>query len=527
MEKRRVLVVLVFLAAIFFLGFFLRLHDLDKESFWVDEIITLRHAQEETLQGLLSRVSLREGAPPGHYFFLQYWIRAFGDSAFSTRFPSVLFGTFSILLLFFIVGRIFGAKIALLSSVFLATSMLQVLYSQETRLYALFTFISLMTLYFFLRTFYAEKEWSKVVRGKGVSGKLVERGAESRQIVVNIAWKTVGWYGLYFLSVLIAFYTNYLTIFLVVGYTLVLLWRWEETKFFFSRWMFLHAFLAIFLIPLLPLVSSQLISIGNNVELTFMSFGVPPLLAKIGLLLFAFPLLLITAFLCLALVYRRKISTFLKSFFQSKSFPWFFLSFVVLFSGMYLYLSHFPLALFGIPLFRVPITQSYFLIRHSFFLAPLFSVFFAYAFWKVPRKIAAVALCVLVLSNGFALSFYYQETTKPQWREAVAFMEKSSPPGQEQLLLLDRGGSTNMYLLEYYLKIPFRVLKLTKASRGKPLWKITPEELFAELETEERFWLVLAGNRETEEYYKELLETKYLLRESHEFKEIKVYLFSR
>ncbi len=504
MEKRRVLVVLVFLAAIFFLGFFLRLHNLDTESFWVDEIITLRHAQEETLQGLLSRVSLREGAPPGHYVFLQYWIRAFGDSAFSVRFPSVLFGTFSILLLFFIVRRIFGAKIALLSSFFLATSMLQILYSQETRLYALFTFLSLTTLYFFLRIFYA-----------------------SRQIVVNIAWKTVGWYALYFLSVLIAFYTNYLTIFLVVGYTLVLLWRWEETKFFFSRWMFLHALLAMFLLPLIPIISSQLISIGSNVELTFMSFGVPSLLAKMGLLLFALPLLLITTFLCLALVYRGKITTFLKSFFQSKFFPWFFLSFVVLFSSMYLYLSHFPLTLFGIPLFRVPITQSYFLIRHSFFLAPLFSVFLAYALWKVPRKIAAVALCTLVLSNGFAVSFYYQETTKPQWREAVAFVEKSSPSGQEQLLLLDRGGSTNTYLLEYYLKIPFRVLKLTKSPRGKPLWKVTPEELFAELETEERFWLVLAGNRETEEYYKELLETKYLLRESHEFKGIKVYLFDK
>ena len=173
------------LLLIILLAFALRLYQLDKESLWMDEAFSVHHAQEKDLLSLLTFVSTTEAAPPGHYLLLHYWIALFGSSEFSLRFPSVLFGVLSLALLFKIVKMVFSTKIALLSVFFMSVSMIEILYSQEARLYSLFTFLSLLSAFFFLKLFLAERQKEKTVRH----------------------------YLSYFLSMALALYTNYLAFF--------------------------------------------------------------------------------------------------------------------------------------------------------------------------------------------------------------------------------------------------------------------------------------------------------------------------
>ncbi len=490
---------LFFFMAILLLGLFLRFHQVDQESLWVDEILTIQHALKDSPAEVVEKVSQREGAPFGHYLLLHYWIKIFGSAEFATRLLSVMFGVLSIAVLFLIADLLFGTKVALISSLFMATSMLQVLYSQETRLYAMFTFLSLSSAYFFTKIY------------------LGELRSPNNQ-------KMFCWYFLYFISAIASIYTNYLAGFILLGYTFVLFWNWEKIKFIFPRWAAVHGIIALFSLPLISIILTQLDSIGNNAELTFTIFGVPPFIAQLGLLMFALPMLFLISFLAAAVLCKRKIKRIIKLILRSGDLPpTLFLLVVVLFSAAYTYLVFFPLSVFGIPIFRVPITHSYFLIRHSFFMAPILYLFFAYHISRIPKKIATAAFCIILLTNVLALAAYYSETTKAEWGEAAAYIHEHD--GSKPLILLDRGGSTNAYLLEYYLGYKPRMIKLTKSPRGQPLWKIKPQNLFESLENEHTFWLILSGNRETEQHYKEVLQRKYALVESRQFYEVSVYRY--
>ena len=316
-------------------------------------------------------------------------------------------------------------------------------------------------------------------------------------------------------------YTNYLTGFLIAGYTFFWLWNWEkDSKTGFQRWIKVNALVLIFSIPLIPLIQKQLASIGNGAGKTFASFGVPSFIAKLGLFMFALPLLSGMFLMILALLCRKKM----KAFFRDHKLPqeWF-LYVVILFSIGYMYLSLYPLSIFGLPIFRSPIIHSYFLIRHSFLIAPLFYLFFLTTSLGFHPKIAMAAFSILLITNAFALTAYYTETTKPEWDLATSFIGQNSNDGP--LILLDRGGLTSSSLLTYYSDSEPRYVALTKLPRGQPLWKIEPGKLFSITDQESYFWLVLTRNQGTEDYYKDLLRSRYTLIEQHEFKDIKVYKF--
>ncbi len=133
------------------------------------------------------------------------------------------------------------------------------------------------------------------------------------------------------------------------------------------------------------------------------------------------------------------------------------------------------------------------------------------------------ALVFLLVTNTFALTAYYTETTKPEWNLAASFIKQNSDT--DPLVLLDRGGLTVSSLLEYYSDPGLRYVKLTKWPRGQPLWKIDQGKLFSITDEEDHFWLVLSMNRGTDDYYKDLLRSRYSLIRQQEFKDIKVYEF--
>ncbi len=134
----------VLLGLILFLGAVLRFYDLGAESYWVDEMYTVIESQQ-SVQQLLS--SGRLDQPPGYYLPFHAWVQIFGTAELSTRSFSALTGIGSLILIYLIGQRLFGAEVGIISVLLMAISDFQITYSQETRFY---TFFQLTTLFSFL-----------------------------------------------------------------------------------------------------------------------------------------------------------------------------------------------------------------------------------------------------------------------------------------------------------------------------------------------------------------------------------------
>ena len=95
------------LLAILLIGYFLRVYDLSNESIWLDEAFSIVSAKLN-----LSQIFFRpETNPPLYYSILHLWINLFGDSEFSVRFPSVLFGSLSIFMVYKVGNEIFDKDV--------------------------------------------------------------------------------------------------------------------------------------------------------------------------------------------------------------------------------------------------------------------------------------------------------------------------------------------------------------------------------------------------------------------------------
>ena len=110
------------LFAILLLGFFLRLYHLDQESLWFDEGNALR------LTVLDFNNFLKEGLvhAPLYFKLLKYWVVLFGDSAYSMRFLSLIFGVLAIFAIYKVGELLFDKHVGLISALITALSPFQV-----------------------------------------------------------------------------------------------------------------------------------------------------------------------------------------------------------------------------------------------------------------------------------------------------------------------------------------------------------------------------------------------------------------
>ena len=74
-----------------------------------------------------------------------------GESEFSARFPSIIFGTITIAIIYFMGSNLFGPTVGLLSALFLAFAPFEVAWSRECRMYALFQMCFIFGAYAFFR----------------------------------------------------------------------------------------------------------------------------------------------------------------------------------------------------------------------------------------------------------------------------------------------------------------------------------------------------------------------------------------
>ncbi len=129
------------------LAFFLRLHRLDALNLWYDEAFSLRFATIGLAEMIRNCLTF-ETNPPFYPFVLHFWVRIFGDSEFSLRFPSVLFGTACVPLAYALGARSLSRFAGGFAAIVVAASPFYIYFSQEARAYALFSFLCLSSIYF-------------------------------------------------------------------------------------------------------------------------------------------------------------------------------------------------------------------------------------------------------------------------------------------------------------------------------------------------------------------------------------------
>lgn len=139
------------LLAIFLLGLFLRIYDLGGESLWYDEAVSITASKLSLTEQIKWNLTQSDNNPPLYYALLHSWVSVFGDSEFSARFPSVIFGSLSIIAIYGLGKLLFDRKTGLIAALILSTSVFHVWFAQEARAYTLLTLLTLLSFYYFLK----------------------------------------------------------------------------------------------------------------------------------------------------------------------------------------------------------------------------------------------------------------------------------------------------------------------------------------------------------------------------------------
>jgi len=137
------------------IGLILRFWELDRLSFWYDETTSAGYADSPTWHSMF--LSLQGDVHPiGYFALLRLWSELFGNTDFSLRALSAMFGVLAIPLMLKVARRVCELPQALLATLIFTLSPFQIYYSQEARAYSLVTFLVLLSFALFLDLWRAE-----------------------------------------------------------------------------------------------------------------------------------------------------------------------------------------------------------------------------------------------------------------------------------------------------------------------------------------------------------------------------------
>lgn len=129
-------------------AFAIRLINLGKLNLWLDEGYSVGNVYRG-MSFIFNESFINEPNPPLYYFLLNLWVKVFGDSEFSVRFPSAVFGALSISLVYLIGKKYVSKRIGTLAAILIIGNPFYLIYSQEARVYSFFAFLCLCSVYYF------------------------------------------------------------------------------------------------------------------------------------------------------------------------------------------------------------------------------------------------------------------------------------------------------------------------------------------------------------------------------------------
>lgn len=137
------------LSALVLTAFALRAYHLDFQSLWRDEVDTITFATR-ALPRLLSTFTRPKENGPLYFLLLRPWIALAGGSEFSVRFFSLTCGVLVIPLAYALGRRWLSPLVSMLGALLMAFSPYLIWYSQEAKMYTLITFLTMLSLYFYV-----------------------------------------------------------------------------------------------------------------------------------------------------------------------------------------------------------------------------------------------------------------------------------------------------------------------------------------------------------------------------------------
>ncbi|MCK4809538.1 MAG: glycosyltransferase family 39 protein [Candidatus Omnitrophica bacterium] len=120
-------------------AFSLRVYHLGYHDLWYDEVITLIKISKPDILQLWN--------PPLYYIILAGWVKIFGFSEVSLRFPSLLFSLACVPAIYLLGKELFNKSAGIFASLITALSPFQLWYAQEARSYSLLAFLGLLSSY--------------------------------------------------------------------------------------------------------------------------------------------------------------------------------------------------------------------------------------------------------------------------------------------------------------------------------------------------------------------------------------------
>jgi hypothetical protein len=217
-KRNRILLLLVLLAA----GSFLRVWNLGRASYWVDEVNTLFCSTSYNATGRMTMPSgwLNDRAPA--FTVIMAWAyRLLPANETGTRLPAALFGVACIASAYGLARRMFGAKVGLMTAFLMTFSHFEVGWSRTGRMYTLFQLLTLFLAYAFLRGF--EKPPGADQGRPGLRLRLSDRSFAVRA-------GSVGWPALFAVVFVFTFYGVHI----LAGFLLVGLWCYAASLALFK-----------------------------------------------------------------------------------------------------------------------------------------------------------------------------------------------------------------------------------------------------------------------------------------------------
>jgi hypothetical protein len=207
-------------------GLALRVAELGRESFWLDEAGRAAIAALP-LAAIPGAVAVVELSPPLYHLLLHGWLRLAGESDLAVRLLSALLGAAAIPATYALGRELVGRRAALLAAALAAVAPLYVAYAQEAAMYALFALLAL---------------------GAALAQVRFVRGGSTASLLA------------FALTMLLALYTHYYALFLLAAQNAYLLWlvrRGALPGGRGRRWLLVQGGLALACVPWLPFLARQ------------------------------------------------------------------------------------------------------------------------------------------------------------------------------------------------------------------------------------------------------------------------------